>query len=166
MKYLLSLFFVFALIGCGYKPSAKYARKAIGEKISTEVIISLPDPENTVLIKDALDLAIIQVFHASIANKKDASSHLTISLGEVTYFPTQYDADGYIVSYRTTIRLLINKTANITSKNYSAIGTYDFSIAPNSIITDRQRFDAIKFSAIKAIESFVGQVAAEGAIKQ
>ena len=49
------------------------------------------------------------------------------------------------------------------SKNYSTNGTYDFSVSPNAVLTDQERFDAIKFSSEKAIKSFIAQVSAEGA---
>ena len=166
MKYISFILLILLFTSCGYKPSAKFSRMVIGDKISTSVDISLVDPENTVIIKDALDLAIIEVFHASLASKKDATSHLNIRLGNPTYTPIQYDRDGFIVSYRTTIRLLVKRETANEEKNYIAIGTFDFSVAPNSIITDKQRFDAIKFSSIKAIQSFLAQISAEGARKK
>ena len=52
------------------------------------------------------------------------------------------------------------------SKRYNAVGNYDFTISPNAIITDQQRFDAIAKSATKALDSFVAQVAAEGNRKE
>ena len=148
---------------CGYKPSAKFSRQVVGEKISTSVVISAVDPENTVIIKDAVDAAIIEVFHASLTTRALSQTHLALRLGNPSYSPVQYDSNGFIVAYRTRISLSIIRTTNGISKNYTAKGTYDFSITPNAIITDKQRFDAIKFSSTKAIKSFVAQVSAEGA---
>ena len=153
---------VISIFGCGYKPSAKYARNAIGEKISTSVIISAQDPENTVIIKDAIDSAILEVFHASLTSRELSQTHLDISIGEPSYTPVQYDSNGYVIAYRTTIILTIVRTHADSSKKYIAKGTYDFSIVANAIITDQQRFDAIKFSSAKAIKSFIAQVSAEG----
>ena len=158
----------FALIialfsGCGYKPSAKFSRAVVGEKISTSVKISLIDPENTVIIKDAVDSAIIEVFHASLVPEDVSQTHLVLGLSDPSYSPIQYDSDGFIVAYRTTVNLKILRKTKDISKNYLVKGTYDFSITPNAVITDKERFDAIKFSAEKAIKSFVAQVSAEGA---
>ena len=75
----------------------------------------------------------------------------------------QYDSDGYIVAYRTTINLMIKRYKDGKMKLYKSQGTYDFSIAANAVITDQERFNAIKFSSEKAIKSFVAQVSAEGA---
>ena len=69
-KVLLSIFILLIISACGYKPSSKFSRAVLGEKISTSVIISSQDPENTVIIKDAVDSAIIEVFHASLTQKK------------------------------------------------------------------------------------------------
>jgi len=167
-KYLHSFTFVSLLIlilsisGCGYKPSSKYARNIVGEKVSTSVIISAQDPENTVIIKDAVDSAIIEIFHTSLTSKKYSDSHLTFSITEPTYTPIQYNQDGFVIAYRATITLKVKRETKDTIKKYSAIGTYDFSVVPNAVITDQERFDAIRFSAQKAISSFIAQISAEG----
>jgi len=161
--HLLAVVIISLLIsGCGYLPSSKEARKVLGESVSTKVIISMTDPENTVLLKDALDEAIIRRFQTNLRHQTKAKTHLDISLKSVNFSALQYDANGYIISYRTTIHLgVLRETATLT-KSYSATGNYDFSISPNAIITDQQRFDAIANSATKALDSFVAQVAAEG----
>jgi len=162
LKFILMGTLLFELSGCGYKPSSKYSRKVVGEKISTNVVISAQDPENTVLIKDAVDRAIIEVFRASLVDKKHATTHLTFSISEPSYTPIQYNADGFVIAYRATITLHIIRQTNSIRKNYNAKGTYDFNIAPNAVITDQERFNAIKYSTQKAIASFIAQVSAEG----
>lgn len=165
VKVILFLFIVLGLTSCGYKPSAKYSREVVGEKISTSVIISAQDPENTVVIKDAVDSAIIEVFHASLVARKYAQTHLSFSITEPQYTPIQYNSDGYVISYRATINLGIIRTTKAKIKKYNSQGTYDFSVVPNAVLTDKERFDAIKFSSIKAIASFVAQISAEGSRK-
>ena len=150
------------LTSCGYLPSSKEARKVIGEKVSTEVRISMTDPENTVVLKDALDEAVIKRFQTDLRHHKNSTTHLIINLKNVGFSALQYDSNGYIISYRTTINLLITKQTKNFTKNYTAKGNYDFRIDPNAIITDQQRFEAIQKSAAKALDSFVAQVAAEG----
>jgi len=162
----IKLFLVFvlfiALSGCGYRPSAKYAREILGNKISTSVVISAQDPENTVIIKDAVDLAIVEVFHASLTPKRFAKTHLSLILSEPHYAPLQYNTNGYIVSYRATISLKIIRESKDMKKQYITVGSYDFAVEPNAVLTDQERFNAIKFSSIKAITSFVAKVSAEG----
>lgn len=167
MKYLFGV--VFALIvsltisACGYKPSSKISREVIGEKISTSVQISAKNPENTVVIKDAVDSAIVEVFHSSLSSKAASDTHLHISMSEPAYSPIQYDAAGYVVGYRMNVVLNIIRYHNGLSKNYTSRGSYDFSVTPNAVVTDQQRFDAIKFASQKAVKSFIAQVAADGA---
>ena len=163
---LLTLLLVSSLLlhlsGCGYKPSAKFARGIVGEKISTTVIISSEDPENTVLVKDAVDKAILTVFHASLSDKEHADTNLVLSIGTPAYSPIEYNDNGFIISYRATIGLSIMRETKDIKKKYTARGTYDFSVVPNAVLTDQERFDAIKFSSLKAITSFIAQVSAEG----
>jgi len=154
------------LSACGYRPGAKFSRSVVGEKISTSVIISAQDPQNTVIIKDAVDSAVIESFHASLVSRAESQSHLELSISEPTYTPVQYDENGYIVGYRTNIALNIVRYHNGLSKKYFARGTYDFTIAANAVITDLQRFEAIKSSSAKAIKAFIAQVSAEGARAQ
>ena len=162
MKIFVLIFITLFFASCGYQPSSKFARNVVGEKISTSVVISARDPENSVIIKDSIDSAIIEVFHASLVDKEDAKTHLELSISNPSYSPIQYDEKGYIIAYRTTIRLTIKKYLNGVSKSYVTNGTYDFNIAPNSVITDQERFQAIKLSAKKAIKSFIAKVSAEG----
>ena len=163
IKITLLLFTVFNLVGCGYKPSSQYARQTLGEKISTSVVISALDPENTVLMKDAVDSSVIQVFHSSLVDKEYSDTHLILNMSTPIYTPIIYDVNGYITGYRMSITLYIQRYHNGVSTKYTTRGNHDFEVAPNAVVTDKDRFDAIRFSATKAIRSFVAQVSAEGA---
>jgi len=165
LKTFLLVVLLIELSGCGYKPSAKFAREVLGKKISTSVIISAQDPENTVIIKDAVDQAIIEVFHASLVDSKYSDTHLEIRISDPLYSPLQYNDNGFIISYRATITVMIKRESKNLIKNYTSKGNYDFSVVPNAVLTDQERFDAIKFSSIKAVSSFVAQVSAEGSRK-
>ena len=162
-KILLLTLVVVMFSSCGYKPSAKYSRTIVGEKISTSVHISAHDPENTVLLKDSVDGAILEVFHASLTSKKYSQTHLSLSIGDPIYTPLQYDRDGFVVSYRASVILKIKRENKKGMKRYTARGSYDFSVVANAVISDQERFDAIRYSAAKALRSFMAQVSAEGA---
>jgi len=162
LKLLLVITLLTLFSGCGYKPSAKYAREILGKRISTTVIISAEDPENSVVVKDAVDGAIVEIFHAALVNRRISDTHLDLKLSEPIYTPVQYNNNGFVIAYRATITLAILRESKDIKKNYKATGTYDFSVVPNAVLTDQERFDAIKYSSIKAIASFVAQVSAEG----
>nr|WP_321266425.1 LPS assembly lipoprotein LptE [uncultured Sulfurimonas sp.] len=163
MKIVLSIILILGLASCGYKPSSKFSREIIGEKISTSVVISAQDPENTVIIKDAVDEAIIEVFHASLTSKTNSQTHLDLSISNPSYSPVVYDSDGYVTGYRMSVGLNIKRHHNGVSKSYSVSGTYDFTVEPNAVVTDQERYDAIRYSAAKAIRSFIAKLSAEGA---
>ena len=164
-KIVASLVVVLLFTSCGYRPSSKFARVALGEKISTSVIISKENPENTVLIKDAVDGAIVEVLQASLVPRSESDSHLVFSISQPSYSPIQYDENGYIIAYRMKITLRITRYHNGKKSSYSATGTSDFAITPNAVVTDQDRFDAIRLSAAKAINSFIAQIASAGARK-
>ena len=163
MQKVFFLVLVLLFVSCGYRPSAKYAREVLGDRVSTSVIISQEDPENSVLVKDAIDSALIDVFHASLTDKAQSDTHLVISLSRPSYVPIQYDLNGFVIAYRMSVVLGIKRYYNGKVKSYSARGYYDFAVEPNAVVTDQQRFEAIHNAAQKAIVAFVAKISSEGA---
>ena len=149
--------------GCGYQPASHYAKSIVGESVSTEVVISMEDPQNTVIIKDAVDMAVITRFRTSLASKNISQTHLKIAIGSVSFTPLRYDTNGYVITYRTTVVMSIERIRGDKRELYFAHGIYDFAIEPNAIITDQARFEAIRQGSQKGIDSFIAQVAAQGA---
>jgi hypothetical protein len=151
------------LSGCGYKPTSHYAREMLGQKIYAEVIISRKDPRNSVLIKDAVNEAIVSRFGAKIVSKEEADTVLNVSIGSVTFSPTVYDQYGYVIAYKALVKLSITyQDSNGKSEKVSTSGEYDFSIEANSVISDTSRFNAIKYSSLDAIDEFVSKIAIKG----
>lgn len=163
MKYwILNLIALVLLSGCGYQPASHYAKNILGDSVSTEVIISMEDPQNTVIIKDAVDTAVITKFRTALLPKNSAQTHLKIAILSVTFTPLRYDTNGYIITYRTTVVMHIDRISGKKTKGYTTQGMYDFAIEPNAIITDQARFVAISQGAQKGIDAFIAQVAAQG----
>jgi len=150
------------MTGCGYQPAAHFAKSVLGDSVSTEVHILMEDPQNTVLIKDAVDRAVITKLRTSLVSKAASESHLDVRVSGVTFTPLRYDTDGYIVTYRTTVALAIAHQRQNQQKNYTTKGVYDFDIEPNAIISDQARFEAISQGAAKALDAFVAQLSAQG----
>lgn len=149
--------------GCGYQPASHYAKSIVGESVSTEVIISMEDPQNTVIIKDAVDTAVITKFRTSLVSKKNSQTHLKIAITSVVFLPLQYDLNGYVITYRTMVAMRIERIVGEKITAYTTQGMYDFSIEPNAIISDQARFEAIRQGSQKGIDAFIAQVAAQGA---
>lgn len=162
MKYwILSALILFA--GCGYQSASHYAKSVVGESVSTEVVVSMEDPQNTVIIKDAVDMAVITKFRTSLVPKNVSKTHLKISIAGVTFAPLRYDTNGYVITYRTTVSMNFQRIHEGKTQNYSTRGMYDFAIEPNAIITDQARFEAIRQGSQKGIDAFIAQIAAQGA---
>jgi len=165
MKRVVSLSLMLLVItGCGYKPSSYYTKKILGDKIYTEVYIDINDPENSVLIKDAVNEAIVSKFRSKLVDKKDlANTIFYVKFKSKSFTPIAYDKDGYVVAYKTKVLLnitYIDKTGKKDSFDVS--GTYDFPIEANSVISDSKRFEAIKFASYKAISEFISKISVKG----
>ena len=155
-------YLLFTLSGCGYRPSSHYSKAVMQGTVSTEIEVSMQDPESAVRIKDVLNRAVIVRFGSSLRDRGHALTHLKIRLEDVVFTPLKYDQNGYIITYQAKTTLDIQRFANKTVKSYKASGVYDFSIEPNAIISDYARLEAIRIGSSKALDSFVAQVAAEG----
>jgi len=154
------------LVSCGYKPTNIYTKEVLGDRIFVDVSISKVDPQNSVLIKDAINQAVITKFRSKLTSYKNSTAKLYISFGSVSFKPIQYDKNGYVIAYKTIVNL---KTKYIDRENkirvVNSSGDYDFSIEPNSIISDNKRFEAIKFASLKAIDELISKISIRGMIR-
>ena len=150
--------------GCGYKPTTAYTKKVFTGKIYTDVEVYLRHPENAVLVKDALNEAIVSRFGAKIVPKQEASTLLYVRFGNVSFRPIQYDDNGYVIYYRAHVSLTIDYRSPKTSGSERVSGFYDFPIEPKAIISDALRFQAIKNGAAKALDAFVSRIARKGVV--
>ena len=164
---LLSFLIPFLLVGCGYKPSSVYTKKVLGNNIHVSAQISRTDPKNSVIIKDAVNEAIVGRFDAKLADKKDADTDLIVSIGSVSFVALSYDQDGYIISYKAKVVLNASyKTSSGKSKSFSTTGEFDFPIAANSVISDSKRFEAIKYASADAINEIISKIAIMGIMRK
>ena len=163
MKFVYFLIISLLMTGCGYKPSSLYTKRVVGENIHVDTKISRKDPKNSVLIKDAVNEAVVGRFGAKLSSKKKADTNLVVSIGSVSFTPTVYDKDGYIIAYKARVTL---KSSFKTDENkiirFSTVGEYDFPIEANSVISDTKRFDAIKNASSDAINEIVSKISIMG----
>lgn len=164
MKQLFLGFLIAVVIsGCGYKPSSYYAKQALGDRLYAEVTISRQDPRNSVLIKDAVNEAIVSRFGGKLVTKEQADSVLRVNIQSISFSPTVYDTYGYVIAYKTTVVLAMQyENADKKIEKLTATGEYDFSIETNSVISDTNRFEAIRYAANDALDEFVSKIAIKG----
>ena len=168
MKKIIVFLLVFLFISaCGYRPSAKYAREVLGKQLHVEVAISRKDPKNTVLIKDAVNEAVITRFGAKLTTRELADTNLDISMGSISFTPILYDTNGYVISYKTRVSLSIKYTTKSgETNNFATSGEFDFPITANSVISDANRFDAIKSASLDALDEFTSKISILGMKKK
>ena len=153
--------FVLLLLGCGYQPLARYSEQQFGERIYVDVSINYRDPENSVLIKDALLESIVQRLGAKVATSaQDADSQIHVSLYNVRFASLAEDIQGFTSFYRTFVTLRFryyDKTGKMTQMD--TIGRHTFSIDTQSILTDTRRLEAIAEASIQALDAFFAKIA-------
>ena len=155
----LALFFV----GCGYKPASHMAKSVLGEKIYVDVEISIQDPQNSVLIKDAFKEAIVNRLNLHVVSKEEAQTLVSAKINSVSFSPIIYDADGYVTAYKTRVILGLDIIYEDGTKDFMNVsGNYDFTIEANSVISDTKRFEAIKYASEDALDEFVAAVSIKG----
>lgn len=162
MRFLTPLLLVVLLSGCGYVPSAKFARGILGEHVYVTVEILASEPENAVILKDAINEALISRFRVTLSGPKSATSRLNVGILSLAFIPIEYDSNGYIIGQRAQITLGIKRTRNNKSKSYSVSGSYDYDVEPNGVVSDADRFLAIKSASLRALDALVAKLAVEG----
>ncbi len=146
--------------GCGYKPITKISQNVLGDRVYAYTSISINDPQNSVIIQDAVKEAVVSRFGSVLSFKKDAKSILHVNIKSVNFRPIVYDKNGYITSYKAKVILGIDTTFSDGSKrHYDTYGEYDFHIQANSVISDIKRFDAIKYSSLSALDEYIAFIA-------
>jgi len=162
LSLILSLF----IVGCGYKPSAHYVKEVLGERVYATVSTVIEEPENSILLEDALKEALKVRLNVSFSSRKDADSEIELSLKGLNFRPLQHDEFGYVVLYRTEITL---KAKHIYQKDgvsrvayYDLEGFYEFPVQSNASVSVAIKFDAIKFAALKALDTLIPKLALKG----
>lgn len=147
---------LFFLIGCGYKPINQNQTFEPKTSLYVDIVVDLVDTRNSVLIKDAFLEAMAKRLGYALKNRDSADEVVKIGIKGVDFFPLLYDTRGYISIYRATIFLKIETTyRDGKSKVEEYSGRYDLNVEGDSIISDTNRFKAIKEASIKAIDKYI-----------
>lgn len=161
-KYYLLFLLLILFTACGYKPATHYAQKFIGEKVYTQVDVSLSDPENAVLIKDALNIALQTRLKRRVSKEKNADSSIYVFYKNIRFIPLQYDKNGYVVYYQAHITLDFTFKKDKIVENRKIVGRFEFPIRPSAIISTSLRLKAIEEGSLKALDEFIAYLAVKG----
>lgn len=157
LSVFLSLFF---LVGCGYKPSSYYLKQEIGKKVFVNLDINIDNASNSVLIKDAMNEMLVSRFGSKLVYTKDeADTVLNLALGSVSLSQIQYDQQGYVKVYRTTVSINANYKTDGKKRVLTLSDYYDFSVDEEAVISDSKKEEAVKIAARKALEKILSKIA-------
>lgn len=164
-KVLLTIFSVslaFLFVACGYKPSTYYAKKEMEGNVYVKLDVSLVDPRNSVLVKDAVTKILIQKLDSNLVDKeKDADVVMNLGISSVNLSALQYDAKGYNKLYKAQVFIRVDyyRKENGIKKSFTVDGEYDFAVDIGGTITDANRYDAITKASDQAVSEVVSRIA-------
>ncbi|MCG3696120.1 LPS assembly lipoprotein LptE [Aliarcobacter butzleri] len=166
-KVLLTIFSVslaFLFVACGYKPSTYYAKKEMEGNVYVKLDVSLVDPRNSVLVKDAVTKILIQKLDSNLVDKeKDADVVMNLGISSVNLSALQYDAKGYNKLYKAEVFIKVDyyRKENGIKKSFTVDGEYDFAVDIGGTITDANRYDAITKASDQAVSEIVSRIAVQ-----
>ena len=166
-KVLLTIFSVslaFLFVPCGYKPSTYYAKKEMEGNVYVKLDVSLVDPRNSVLVKDAVTKILIQKLDSNLVDKeKDADVVMNLGISSVDLSALQYDARGYNKLYKAQVFIRVDyyRKENGIKKSFTVDGEYDFAVDIGGTITDANRYDAITKASDQAVSEVVSRIAVQ-----
>ena len=162
------LFFVFTISlaffinACGYKPSTYYAKKEMEGNVFVNLDVSLVDPRNSVLVKDAVNKILIQKLDSKmVSDRNKADVIMNLGINSVSISTLQYDKEGYNKLYKAIVVIKVEyfRKDDEIKKSFTVDGEYDFSIDNGTTLTDSNRFDAISNASNKAVDEILSRIA-------
>ena len=166
LKKMLFVVFTFTILlsitACGYRPSSYYAKKEMEGNVFVNINVSLEDPKNSVLVKDAIIKLLIQKLDSKLVSEQSkADVIMNISINSVSLQTLQYDSSGYNKLYKAVVVLGVNYTRkdNGVKKSFTGDGEHDFSVDNGATITETKRFDAISNASNKALDEVLSKIA-------
>jgi hypothetical protein len=165
MKLLKSLLLTIPIllffISCGYRPISHYSKNVISGSSYIEVDVNLNDPKNMLIIKDELIDIFLTKLKTNISDSKDRADNIfTINYEKIKFKPIRYDDYGYVTVYRADLNLIIDYEINNGAKKgrIESYGNYSFSIDKSNVVSDIERFKAIKYASYEAIDEFISRL--------
>lgn len=163
-----TLFFISILVistffvACGYKPSSYYAKQEMEGNVFVKLNVSLVDPKNSVLVKDAVNKILIQKLDSRLVNsEKNAEVIMNLGISSIGISTLQYDREGYNKLYKATVHIKVDyfRKDDEIKKSFTVDGEYDFSVDDGTTITETKRYDAITNASSKAVEEILSRIA-------
>ncbi len=157
MKRLISLIFsMLFIVGCGYKPIAKYSKSIFEEPILVTVKIDPEDPSMGEFLQDEVSQTITDRLNLKLTKNVDmAKNYIVINNYTINTVTANKDDNGNVIRYsvNSAIEFAIRDKYGFWSKN---IVSHEYvSVKAQSIIGEKEREKAAKVAIRKAIDEFV-----------
>lgn len=128
--------------------------------------IAVNSAKNSVIIKDAVNDAIISRFGGKLVSKRsEADTVMDVSLNSVSTSAIQYDTDsssstyGYANLYRTTVSISVGYSNENSNGSFSVSDSFEFAVDGSATVSDTAKFQAIKNAASKAFDKVISSIA-------
>lgn len=124
--------------------------------------VSLEDPRNSVLVKDAVNKILLQKLDSKIVNDRNrADVIMNLGINKVKITTLQYDKEGNNKLYKAEVFIKVDyfRKDDGIKKSFTVDGEYDFAIDKGTTITDSNRFDAITKAADQAVNEVISKIA-------
>lgn len=161
--FVISVLFISSFfVACGYKPSSYYAKQEMEGNIFVKLNVSLGDPKNSVLVKDAVTKILMQKLDSRLVNnEKNADVIMNLGISSIGISTLQYDREGYNKLYKATVYIKVDYFRKDTEvkKSFTVDGEYDFSVDDGTTISETKRYDAITNASNKAVEELLSRIA-------
>lgn len=158
-----TIFLTLFLTACGYRPATIYAKQELRGNVFVKLNVSLEDPRNSVLIKDAVTKILIQKIGSNLVdNEKEADVIMNLEINSVSLSTLQYDVNGFNQLYKATVVIGVKyfrKDNDNKVKSFSVDGEHDFAVGKGASINDSQRFDALTKASDKAVTEILSRIA-------
>lgn len=171
MRNFLAIFLVFIMAGCGYRPIATISNDIFDSSVFVNVKIDKKEPKNSVWITDAVKEGVVSRLGLALSNDESTQTRIDVAINSLNYTSLSYDELGYITAYKVVLSLGFKTTlkdGSIVEKNTS--GEHDFSVSrkikntrfADSVISDTERFEAIKEASKEAFDEYISYLAIIG----
>ena len=149
----------FLATGCGYKPMAYYANKALGNRIYVKIDLNLENTEESVQIKDIINEAILSRFHSQLSNRQESDTILNVNVQNIQDSVIATNSQGFATFYRISINIQFSFERDGKNFNFINPGYYDYSSSLNNpIVTYNNRSNAILEASKQSIDRFISQI--------
>jgi len=147
--------------GCGYKPTSYYAKNEISGKVYVDLAIDINNPQNSILVKDAMNEMIVNRFNGELThNKNEADTVVLVKLASVSHSVLSSDNQGYAKTYRANVTISVNyKKKGEKSKSISVSNYYDYNVKADALVSDQQKQEAVKNAATRALNDLFAKIA-------